>query len=103
MWNNIESTDLFSSTVTGEIYKINHYFNCDSKVYLITCHTCTLKYCRCCAKKAERGEECKQKYLHEYFLQDYHHGFLNDAQVTLIGKTQASDPTKRECFMDENP
>ena len=29
--NNIESTDIFSSTVTGETYEINHYFNCDSK------------------------------------------------------------------------
>ena len=27
-----------------------------------------------------------------------HHGFLNDAQVTLIDKTQASDLTKREYF-----
>ena len=36
--NNIEGTDLFSSTVTGKTYEINHYFNCDSKclVYLIT-------------------------------------------------------------------
>ena len=44
--NNIESTDLFSSTATGERYKINHYFKCDSKclVYLITCRTCKLQY-----------------------------------------------------------
>ena len=44
--NNIESTDLFSSTVAGETYKINHYFNCDNKclVYLITCRTCKLQY-----------------------------------------------------------
>ena len=47
-------------------------------------------------------EECKQKYLHEHVLQDDHHGFFNDAQVTLIDKTQASDPTKR-VFLDENP
>ena len=46
----------------------------------------------------QRGEECKQKYLHEHFFQDDHHGFLNDAQATLIDKTQASDPTKREYF-----
>lgn len=25
-----------------------------------------------------------------------HHSFLNDAQVTLINKTQASHPAKRE-------
>ena len=90
-------------------YKINHYFNCDSKclVYIITCHTCKLQYTgqtcdafwkrwnnyRCCAKNVERGEECKQKYLHEHFLPDDHHGFLNDAQVTLTDKTQALDPT----------
>ena len=44
--NNIESADLFSSTVTGETYKINHCFNCDSKcsVYLITYQTCKLQY-----------------------------------------------------------
>ena len=44
--NNIESTDPFSSTVTGETYKINHYFNCDNKglVYLITCRTCKPQY-----------------------------------------------------------
>ena len=56
----------FSSTVTGETYKINHYFNCDGKclVCLITCRTCKLQYtgqtcdafqkrwnnCRCCAR-----------------------------------------------------
>ena len=27
-----------------------------------------------------------------------HHSFLNDAQVTLINKTQASHPAKREYF-----
>ena len=99
--NNIERTDLFSSTVTGEAYKNNHYFNCDSKclVYLITCRTCKIQYTgytcgtfqkrwnnyRCCARKADRGEECKYKY--EHCLQDNHHG-------NLIDKTQASDPTK---------
>ena len=36
------------------------------------------------------------------FLQDGHHGFLNDTQVTLIDKRQASDPTER-VFLDENP
>ena len=81
--NNIESTDLFSSTVTGEIHKINHYFNYDSKclVYLLTCQTLKQQYTgqtceaflkcwnnyRCCARKAERGEECKQKYFMNTF------------------------------------
>ena len=98
--------------VTGVTYKINHYFNCDSKclVYLITCCAFELKYTgqtcnvfqkcnyRCYARKAERGEECKQKYLYEHYLQDDHHGVLNDAQVTLIDKTQTSYLTKRNYF-----
>ena len=40
----------------------------------------------------------QQKYLHDHFLQDDHHGFLNDVHDILINKTQASDPTKREYF-----
>ena len=36
--------------------------------------------------------------MHEHFFQDDHHEFLNDAQVTLIDKTQASDLTNREYF-----
>ena len=50
------------------------------------------------ARKAERNEECKQKYLHEHFLPDDHRGFLNDGQVILVDKTQASDPNKIEYF-----
>ena len=49
--NNIESADLFSSTVTIETCKINHYFNYNSKflVYLITCRTCKPQYtCQIC-------------------------------------------------------
>ena len=41
--------------------------------------------------------------MHEHFLQDNHHGFLNDAQVTLIDKTQASDSTKRESNLAWKP
>ena len=37
----------------------------------------------------------KQKYLHEHVLQEDHHA---GAQVPLIDKRQASDPTKREYF-----
>ena len=29
--NNIESADLFSTTITGQTYRINNYFNFDSK------------------------------------------------------------------------
>ena len=52
------------------------------------------------ARKAASGniESCKQQFLQNHFLQDDHHGFLEDVEVTLIDKTQASDPTKREYY-----
>ena len=39
---NICETDTFSSTVTGETFKINHKLNCDNKclIYLFTCECC---------------------------------------------------------------
>ena len=97
----------------------NDYFHSDSKclVYLITCRTCKLQYTdqtchtfrqrwnnyKCCTRKADKGEECKQKYLHVHFsLYDYH-GFLNDGQVTLIDKTLALDPTKRDSILAWEP
>ena len=115
MCNNIERTDLFSSTVTGETYKINHYFNCDSKclVCLITCWTSKLQYkgqtCDIFQKsigtiigavleKQRSAMNPKKKYLHEHFFQDDHHGFLNTVQVILTDKTKASDPTKSKYF-----
>ena len=52
------------------------------------------------ARKAasENIESCKQQFLQNHFLQDDHHGFLEDVEVTLIDKTQASDLTKREYY-----
>ena len=45
-----------------------------------------------------RGEEIKQKFLHEHFLKDDHHGFEKDVIICLIDKTQSSDPHKREYY-----
>ena len=36
-----------------------------------------------------------------FFQQDDHHGFLEDSEVRLVDKTQASDPTQR--LLDEDP
>ena len=51
-------------------------------------------------RKAASGniESRKQQFLQNHLLQDDHHGFLEDVEVTLIDKTQASDPTKREYY-----
>ena len=113
--NNIESTDFFSSTVTGNTYKINHYFNCNSKclVYLI-CRTCKQQlsgqtfdafwkcwnHYRFCAKKVVGGvKNVNSKICMNTFYKTII--MLNDGDVTLINKTQASDPTKKEYFWME--
>ena len=48
------------------------------------------------ARKAASSntESSKQQFLQNHFLQDDHHEFLEDVEVTLIDKTQASNPTK---------
>ena len=37
-----------------------------------------------------------QEHLFEYFSSEGHNGFLHDAPVTLINKTDAKNPIKRE-------
>ena len=52
-----------------------------------------------CQRKAETGEDHMQKYLHDhYFSSENHVGLLNNAEITLIDKTDPSDPERREEF-----
>ena len=48
------------------------------------------------ARKAAIGNigSCEQQFLLKHFLQDDHHGFLVDVEVTLIDETHTSNPTK---------
>ena len=39
-----------------------------------------------------------QEHLYRHLSSLGHKGFLNDASVTLIGKTDGSDPKKREDY-----
>ena len=39
-----------------------------------------------------------QKYLYSHFESEGHNGFLEDVPITLIDKTDGSDPKKRETF-----
>ena len=43
---NVTETNIFTSTVTGKTYKINHKFDCDENclVYLLTCKLCGIHY-----------------------------------------------------------
>ena len=110
MCNNIEETEIFSSTVTGETYKSNHHLCCNGKclIYLLTCNDCGKQYSGEKVDKFRswwnnykdsdraflRGEAIKQKSLHEHFLKYHHHGFEKDINIYLINKTQSSDPLK---------
>ena len=42
-----------------------------------------------------RDQEIKQKFPHEHFLKDDHHGFEKNVSICLTDKTQFSDPQKR--------
>ena len=110
----ISETDTFSSTVTGESFKINHKFNCNDKclVYLATCKICNKQYTgqttdsfrsrwnnyKSKSRKFDRNEKCMQEYLYSHFASEGHNGFLEDVSIALIDKTDGSDPTKRETF-----
>ena len=112
VFNNIEETGTFSSAVTGETYKFNHHLCCNDKclIYLLSWKVCAKQYTDKTVDKFRsqcnnykdsdrlflRGEEIKQKFIHEHFLKDDHHGFEKDISICQIDKTQSSDPHKRE-------
>ena len=109
----VNDTDTFTSTVTGESLKINHQLNCDDRriMYLLTCKQCKKQYSgettddyryrwnnyKSYSRKFDRKESCK-KHLFRHFSSPGHRGFLNDVSVTLIEKTDGSDPKKREDY-----
>ena len=105
--NNIEKTDTFTSTVTGESFKIHHHLCCNGKylIYLLTCKVCKKQYTGKTPDRFRlrwnnynesdrklRGEEIKQKSLHGHFLRDNHQRFEEDVSICLTDKTDPSDP-----------
>ena len=107
-------TDTFTSTVSGESFKINHELNCGDRciIYLPTSKQCKKQYTgettddfryrwnsyKYDSKKFDRKESCMQEYLYRHFSSPGHMGFLNDVSVTLIDKTDGSNPQKREDY-----
>ena len=53
---------------------------------------------KCNDRKYARGEACLQEHLFEHFNSEGHNGFLHDVSVTLIDKTDAKNPIKREHY-----
>ena len=114
VWNNIKETETFTSAVSEESFKINHHLCCDDKclIYLLTCKLCKKQYTgktvdrfrlrwnnyKESDRKFLRGEEIKQKSLHEHFLSDSHQSFEEDVSICLVDKTDPSDPHMREYY-----
>ena len=108
----INETDAVDSFQTKQKYKINHHLRCNDKcsICLLSCKICGLQYVdstidKFCFRwknfkenhrRALRREEHMQLKLFEHFTDDDHNCFLNDCSITLIDKTDGSDPTRRE-------
>ena len=81
-------------------------------MYLATCKICNKQYTgqttdsfrsrwnnyKSKSRKFDRNEKCMQECLYSHFENEGHNGFLEDVSITLIDKTDGSDPTKRETF-----
>ena len=106
--NNVTDTSTFSSTVTGDTFKINHSLNCDDKclIYLVTCKQCNKQYTgettdllrnrwnnyKVNARKFDRKESCVQGHLYKHFQTKGRKSFLNEPSVTFIDKIERKDP-----------
>ena len=109
---NVSKMDVFQSFQTKEQYKINHQLNCNDKclIYLLSCKVCGVQYvgstadkfrfrwnnCKENNRKAKRGEEHMKPLVFEHFSANDHDSLLGDCSITLIYKTDGSDPNKRE-------
>ena len=106
--NKIKEYDTFTSHVIKETFKINQHFTCNSKclIYLFSCKVYGKQYVgsttdkfrynhKNCQRKAEREEDHMQKCLHDHFFSGDHDGLLNNVEITLIDKTDPSNPERR--------
>ena len=110
----IQETDAFTSTTTGESFKMNHKLNCDNNclIYLLTCKCCGKQYVgettdefrlrwnnyKSNGRKNARNETCMQEHLFEHFKSEDHSGFLGNVSITLIDKTDGKESKRRENY-----
>ena len=115
---NVLETNTFNCINDQTTYKLNHQFECNIKclVYFITCNKCLKQYVgqtvdmftsrwneyKDNSRKFDRGDDCMQGNLYEYFQLPGHTGFWQDTYVTLINKTDARAHTKREDYWIHN-
>ena len=103
-----EKQDL-NRCIKNTSYEFNRSFHCNDKcsIYILTCKTCLKQYfasttdfcrycwnnCKCSDRKYARGEACLQEPLFKHFISEGYNGFLRDASVTLIDKTDGKNCT----------
>ena len=108
---NVNETDTFTSTMTKKAYKINNKFECSVKclICLLTCKKCLIQYvgktvdefCYRCNnyKSNSRNYDCNQPCMQRHLYEHYsNNGFLEHVSITLIARTDPSDPLKREDY-----
>ena len=111
---NVKETEIFTSTTTDKTSKISQKVNCNDKclVYLLTRNVCLKQYIgqtveefryrwnnyKINGRKYQEYGTCMQQHLFEHFSEKGHHGFLEDVSITLIDKTDPSNPLQRENY-----
>ena len=113
IYNILKPGKEFKSTVTGEIYKMNFHFDCNSlcAVYLITCKLCKKQYTGSTITKLRArfneyksnlklyGEDRRgffQEKLVDHFFNHGHNGSYKDMMVKIIDFCDPNDQEKRE-------
>ena len=96
---NVTETNIFTSTVTGRTYKINHRFDCGIQYVGQTvanfCYRWNNYEDNC--RKHSCNEDCIQKHWYDHYL-TCNKDFLNTVSVTFIDKTDPSNPLEREKY-----
>ena len=101
LYENVNITDNFTSSVIQNTYKVNHKLHCNDKclIYLLTCKQCLKKYVGkttyvfCKARTFLIGKSCMQQHLFERFQSPGRTGFIENVCLTFTDKTDPFIPT----------
>ena len=110
---NVSETNIFTSKVTGETYKINHKLNCDDKflIYLLSYKFYEKRLRKQLTILGINGITTRimiesillrravwKNILFKHFNSMRRNGFLNNISITFIDKTDGKNPKKREDY-----
>ena len=111
---NVSETNTFTSNFTGETCEINGKLTCDNNclIYLLSFRCCEKQYVGKTTdsfiyrwnnykdndRKHSRKESCMPEHLFKHSNSMGHNDFLSNVSITLIDKTAAKNPEKREDY-----